>query len=60
MMTLQEVKEALCHYDEVTLLEVLDIKSDELVERFEDIIEAQYERLIEELGYDKEDISDDD
>jgi hypothetical protein len=58
MLTLQEIKEALCQYDEVTLLEVLDVSSEELLDRFEDIVEAQYESLLEELGYDRQDLSD--
>ena len=58
MLTLQEIKEALCQYDEVTLLEVLNVSSEELLDRFEDIVEAQYEQLLEELGYDRQDLSD--
>ena len=50
MLTLEEVKERLCQYDELTLLEILDVSSEELVERFEDIVELQYERLVEELS----------
>lgn len=53
MLTLQEVKERLCQYDELTLLEILDVSSEELVDRFEDIVEAQYETLVEELGDDE-------
>ena len=49
MLTLQEIKERLCQYDELTLLEILDVSSEELVDRFEDIVEAQYETLVEEL-----------
>lgn len=50
MLTIQEIKERLCHYDEITLLEVLDISSAELVERFDDYIEEQYDVLAEELA----------
>lgn len=53
MLTLQEVKERLCQYDELTLLEILDVSSEELVDRFEDIVEAQYETLVEELDDDE-------
>ena len=53
MLTLQEVKERLCQYDELTLLEILDVSSEELVDRFEDIVEAQYDTLVEELGDDE-------
>lgn len=53
MLTLNDVKERLSKYDEVTLLEVLDVSSEELVDRFEDLIEEHYEELAEELddGY---------
>lgn len=50
MLTLQEIKDRLSRYDEITLLEVLDVSSEELVERFEDIIEEHYEMLAEELS----------
>ena len=47
--TFEEIKECLKRLDEVTLLELLDIKSDDIVERFSDIIEDQVEQLQEEL-----------
>jgi hypothetical protein len=50
MLTQREVKEVLCQYDELSLLEILDISSEELLDRFEDRIDAQYEELAEELG----------
>jgi hypothetical protein len=49
MKTLREVIEWCKRLDEVTLLEVLDISSEELVDRFEDIIEDNYEDLLEEI-----------
>jgi len=49
MLTLQDIKERLCHYDELTLLEVLNVSSEEIVDRFEDLILEQYETLAEEL-----------
>jgi hypothetical protein len=60
MLTLREVIEWLKRLDEVTLLEVLDISSEELVNRFEDKIEDQYDELaedIEEEDADEEEIS---
>lgn len=48
-LTFEEIKECLKRLDEVTLLELLDIKSDDIVERFSDIIEDQVEQLQEEL-----------
>ena len=44
-ITLDELKERLAGLDEVTLMEILDIHSDELVEAFEDRIEEEQNRL---------------
>lgn len=44
-MTLEELKERLAALDEVTLMEVLGIYSDELVEAFEDRIEENQDKL---------------
>lgn len=52
--TLQELKEHLVTLDEVSILEVLEINSEELVERFEDKIEERFEVLNEEFGNDEE------
>lgn len=43
--TLEELKERLAGLDEVTLMEILDIHSDELVEAFEDKIEEEQDKL---------------
>ena len=48
-ITFEELKEALKRLDEVTLLELLGIQSDDLVERFDDMIEKKQEYLIKEL-----------
>lgn len=48
-LTLDEVKEKLERLDEVTLLELLNIHSDDLVSRFEDFIEDNLEKLIREI-----------
>lgn len=42
MITLEELKEKLAQLDEVTLLETLEITSLDLVNRFSDLIEANY------------------
>jgi len=52
MTTLIEVKTRLEDLDEITLLEMLHISSEEIIERFDDKIEAQYKQLIEEFGDD--------
>lgn len=48
-LTFEELKEKLKQVDEVTLLEVLGIHSDDLVERFEDYIEEQQDKLMREI-----------
>ena len=50
MLTLDELKERLCaEYDEVSLIEILGVTSEELVEAFEDKIKARYEELEKEV-----------
>lgn len=44
-ITLEEMKERLASLDEITLMEVLDLHSDELVEAFEDRIEDNFNKL---------------
>ena len=53
-MTIEDVKDRLKHLPEMVLLEVLDLSSEELVERFDDIIEDKLEELIEELEDEEE------
>ena len=48
-ITFEELKEALKRLDEVTLLELLGLQSDDLVDRFDDVIEKRQEYLIKEL-----------
>ena len=43
----EELKEKLKHWDEITLLEELKISSEDLVERFVDVIEDNFEKLEE-------------
>lgn len=47
-LTLEELKARLAMLDEVTLMEVLDIKADDLVEKFDDKIAERYESLTDE------------
>ena len=49
MLTLNDVKDRLKQQDEVSLLEILDISAEDIVERFSDVIEDRYESLREEL-----------
>ena len=49
MKTLADVINHLKRIDEISLLEVLDISSEDLVDRFVDLIEDRYEQLREEF-----------
>lgn len=56
-LTLTELAAKLAaYYDEVSILELLNINSYELVERFQDRIEDRFEKLAEE--FEEEDIGD--
>lgn len=44
-LLIPEIAEKLKDWDEITLLEILDITADDLVERFYDKIEDKYETL---------------
>lgn len=48
-LTFEELKEKLQRVDEVTLLELLEIRSEDIVERFEDYIEEQQDKLMREI-----------
>ena len=49
-LTLQELKDRISHEcDEVTILELLEIDGEMLVERFEDVIEDKYTTLVKEF-----------
>ena len=49
-LTLEELKEKIIEtLDEVSILEILDIKAEELVERFEDKVEERINVLLSEL-----------
>jgi hypothetical protein len=48
-LTFEELKEKLQRVDEVTLLELLEIRSDDIIERFEDYIEEQQDKLMREI-----------
>lgn len=48
MLTFTELKERLKTYDEITLLEILNISSEDIVDRFEDFIDEKYSKLSKE------------
>lgn len=56
-LTFKDVKDQLSMLDEVLVLEVLDINSTELVERFEDKIEDKLDQIVEGLGGDTDELS---
>lgn len=49
MFTLEELKEKLQREDEVFLLEMLGITSEDIVNKFSDEIEDRYDELIEKV-----------
>jgi len=49
-LTLMDICERLKHLDEITLMEVLEISSEDLIDRFMDKIEDNADMLEEELG----------
>jgi len=48
-LTLQEIAEKLKRYDEILLLELLEISADDIVDRFMDIIEEKADFLENDL-----------
>lgn len=53
-MTLEEVKQQLRGFGEITILEVLEIDVEEILDRFEDKILEKFDMLREELEEDNE------
>jgi hypothetical protein len=51
-LTFKELKERLKRLDEITLLELLDLTSEELVELLADVIEQRQEKLRKEIDDD--------
>lgn len=52
-LTVPELKERLKRLDEVSLLELLNISSEELVDSFSDNIENNYESLCKEVDWEE-------
>ena len=53
-LTLEEIKERMKRWDELSIIEELDIQSNDLVERFDDYIEDQVDRLEQLLQWEDE------
>ena len=49
MLTFKELKDRLVQLDEITLLELLNLSSEDLVDRFEDVIEDRFDQLYNEV-----------
>ena len=54
-ITYEELREKLRQVDEISLLELLDISSEELVERFQDRIENRIDMLESEFEEESDD-----
>ncbi len=54
-MTLHDLTEELKKLGEITLLEVLEISSEDILLRFPDKVEEKYDELIEEFSEGEED-----
>ncbi len=52
--TLEELKERLKTFEETYLLELLQVTSEDLVDRFSDIIETRMDQFVSELSQDEE------
>ena len=52
-LTIPDIKEKLKLLDEITLLEMLNVNSEELIERFSDIVEDRADELEEEIKDDE-------
>ena len=48
-LTILDLFDKLKRLDEISLLEILNITTEELVDRFEDRIEAMFDQLVDEL-----------
>ena len=54
-LTLIDLKERLKSIDEISLLELLGITSEDLVERFYDLIEDKYDELVPDFEAEESD-----
>ena len=48
-LTILDLFEKLKRLDEISLLEILNITAEELVDKFEDRIEAMFDQLVDEI-----------
>ena len=57
-LTFTELLERLKKVDEISLLEILDISSEDLVDRFPDLIQYKYDEIVQEFPDDETEKSD--
>lgn len=55
--TYSDIRERLKQIDEVSLLEILDIRSEDLVDRFDDKIEEKLDDLAQEFEDEEEELA---
>ena len=48
-LTINELKEKVMQFDEIDILELLDLTSEDILDRFEDVVEDKYEMLRKEI-----------
>ena len=54
-LTILDLFDKLKRLDEISLMEILGITTEELVDRFEDRIEAMFDQLVDEIDDTEED-----
>jgi ribosome assembly protein YihI (activator of Der GTPase) len=54
-LTILDLFDKLKRLDEISLMEILGITAEELVDRFEDRIEAMFDQLVDEIDDTEED-----
>lgn len=54
MLTIRDLIERLKQLDEITLIEILDLRSEDIVNRFEDLIEYRYDEILTQVEDDSE------
>ena len=48
-LTIEELKERLMQVNELDVVELLDLTSEDILDRFEDVVEDRYDILIKEI-----------
>ena len=48
-LTIRELKEKLMQFDEIDIIELLDLTAEDILDRFEDLVEDNYDKLIKEI-----------